>query len=111
MDQLAALFRRLFPFISGEEFFSVFRTDYLKYLKMYWSFFIAAILLSTHPPFNLLKRLLLCCASDTGHTVSRKVKTLSIIALSLILAAIFFGSFYCMYRIVCTADLTIRFVL
>ena len=97
-DQLSALFRRLFPFISGEGFWSVFRYDYLKYLKMYWPFFIAAVLLCTHLPFDLLRKLQTLCSGGADTAASRSAVLSGRCGLVIILAAVFFGSLYCMYR-------------
>lgn len=79
MDQLGILFTRLFPFF-GQGAWSVFRYDYLKYIKLYYPFFIAGFLLSTRFPFLLLKRIR-----------SRKV-------LCILTAVIFCACVYCMYR-------------
>ena len=79
IGQLGVFFTRLFPFF-GQEPWSIFRYDYLKYLKMYYPFFIAGILLSTRLPFNILKR-----------TKDKRV-------IFVILLAILGGSIYCMYR-------------
>ena len=79
MGQLAVFFTRLFPFF-GQGVWSTFRYDYLKYLNMYYPFFIAGILLSAKLPFNLLKR------------IKRPL------VIWLILGAILGASVYCMYR-------------
>ncbi|MDD6146159.1 MAG: MBOAT family protein [Oscillospiraceae bacterium] len=79
MSELGVFFSRLFPLFGGG-FWSVFRYDYLKYLKMYFPFFIAGFLFSTKLPYNMLK----------------KIKKFWPIVL--IIAAIFAGSVYCMCR-------------
>lgn len=78
LGQLGVLFTRLFPFF-GQGPWSVFRYDYLKYLKLYWPFFLTGILFSTKLPFVLLK----------------KIK--NAVVLWLLLAAILAASVYCMY--------------
>ncbi len=77
--QLGIFFTRLFPFLKPG-FVPLFPGDYLKYLGMYYPFFIIGILFSTKLPFNILKR----------------IKNKYIIRL--ILLAILLGSVYCMYR-------------
>lgn len=79
MGELALFFTRLFPFF-GQGVWSVFRYDYVKYLQQYYPFFAAGILFSTTLPYTLLK----------------KIKSKAVIAV--LLAAIFLGSIYCMYR-------------
>lgn len=79
MEQLGILFTRLFPFF-GQGVWSVFRYDYLKYIKLYYPFFIAGFLLSTKFPFQILKRIR-----------NRKV-------LCILTAVIFSVCVYCMYR-------------
>lgn len=79
INQLGIFFSRLFP-ISDGVVWSVFRYDYLKYLKLYWPFFVVGILFSTHLPFKLLKR------------IKKPV------ILWLLLGAVFVTSVYCMYR-------------
>lgn len=79
MQQMGIFFSRLFPFFSnGYE--PLFPGDYLKYLGMYYPFFIAGFLLSTKLPFNILKKI------ENKHIIR------------LILLAILLGSVYCMYR-------------
>lgn len=56
MGQLGMFYSRLFP-VFGESPWSVFQYDYLKYLKLYYPFFLAGILLSTRLPFRLLQRI------------------------------------------------------
>lgn len=80
IGQLAVFLSRLFPFFGQGGFWSVFRYDYLKYLKLYYPFFIAGILFSVKLPFKILKNL-----------KNRTVKCL-------ILIAIFCASVYCMYK-------------
>lgn len=79
IGQLGVFFTRLFPFF-GQGVWSIFRYDYLKYLNLYYPFFIAGILFSTKLPFCILKR----------------IKSRTIIGL--LLAIIFGASVYCMYR-------------
>lgn len=79
INQLGIFFSRLFPFFGGGVW-SVFRYDYLKYLSLYWPFFIAGILFSTHLPFNLLKR------------IKKPV------VIWVLLGIVFVASVYCMYR-------------
>ena len=54
IGQLGVFFTRLFPFF-GQGPGSVFGLDYLKYLKMYYPFLIAGMILSTRIPYNLLR--------------------------------------------------------
>ena len=77
--QLGIFFTRLFPFF-GQGVWSVFKHDYLKYLGMYYPFFIAGFLLSTKLPYNLL----------------RKIKQRKVIYILIVI--IFIASVYCMYR-------------
>lgn len=79
IEQLGVFFTRLFPFF-GQGVWSIFRYDYLKYLNLYYPFFIAGILFSTKLPFCILKR----------------IKSRTIIVL--LIAIIFGASIYCMYR-------------
>lgn len=79
MHMLLVFFSRLFPFF-GQGVWSIFRYDYLKYLKLYYPFFIAGILFSTRLPFKLLKQIK------------------SRILIWLMLAAILIACVYCMYR-------------
>ena len=79
IGQLGVFFTRLFPFF-GQGVWSIFRYDYIKYLKLYWPFLVAGLLFSTHLPFNILKL----------------IKNRFVIAG--ILAVIFIASVYCMYR-------------
>ncbi|MFQ9425509.1 MAG: MBOAT family O-acyltransferase [Anaerovoracaceae bacterium] len=79
MDKLAVFFSRLFPFF-GDGVWSVFRYDYLKYLKMYWPFLIICLVMSAILPQNILK-----------HVRNR-------LLLWTILAAILAACIYCMYR-------------
>jgi len=79
MGQLGIFFSRLFPFF-GQGVWSVFRYDYLKYLKRYSLFFLAGILFSTRLPYRILKRM----------------KNPVIIWLAAVV--IFAASVYCMYR-------------
>ncbi|MEE1239010.1 MAG: MBOAT family protein, partial [Acutalibacteraceae bacterium] len=79
LGKLGIFFSRLFPFF-GNEVWSVFRYDYLKYLKLYFPFLIAGFLFSTKLPYNLLK----CIKNRT--------------VICIILAVIFAASVYCMYK-------------
>ena len=79
IGQLGVFFTRLFPFFKQGPW-SVFRYDYVKYLKLYFPFFIAGGLFSSKMPFNVLKKI-----------KSPFIKTV-------FLAVIFFASVYCMYR-------------
>lgn len=56
IGQLEIFFTRLFPFF-GQGVWSDFRYDYLKYLNMYYPFFIAGVLFSTKLPYIGLKRI------------------------------------------------------
>ena len=76
---LWVFFTRLFPFF-GQGVWSVFRYDYLKYLSLYYPFFIAGILFSTKIPFRFLKR------------IKSRMVIWSVVAI------IFLASVYCMYR-------------
>ena len=77
--QLGIFFTRLFPFF-GQGVWSVFRYDYVKYLKLYYPFLIAGIFFSTKLPFHMLKR------------IKNRIVIWSI------LAVVFLASVYCMYR-------------
>ena len=79
LGNLGVFFSRLFPFF-GEGVWSVFKYDFLKYLKLYFPFLIAGVLFSTKIPYRILKKL-----------KSPAIK-------GIILAVIFAGSVYCMYR-------------
>ena len=79
IGNLGVFFTRLFPFF-GQGVWSIFRYDYLKYLNLYYPFFIAGILFSTTLPFRILKR------------IKNRVM------IGLLLAVIFGASVYCMYR-------------
>lgn len=78
LGKLGVFFTRLFPFF-GQDVWSVFRYDYLKYLKLYFPFLIAGFLLSTKLPYKLLER----------------IKKPAVIWS--ILAVIFTASVYCMF--------------
>lgn len=77
--ELGVLFTRLFPFF-GTGVLSVFKYDYLKYLKEYYPFFIASILFSTRLPYKLLERIR------------------NSVLVPILLLAIFSASIYCMYK-------------
>lgn len=79
INQLAVFFTRLFPFF-GNNPFSVFRYDYLKYLEMYYPFLISGLIFSTKLPYSILK----------------KIKNKFIIAIILLL--ILAGSIYCIFK-------------
>lgn len=79
MRELGVLFTRLFPFF-GTGALSVFKYDYLKYLKEYYPFLIASILFSTRLPYKLLERIR------------------NSVLVPILLLAIFSASIYCMYK-------------
>lgn len=79
LKQLQALFMRLFPFF-GQGVWSVFRYDYLKYWKIYYPFLLIGILFCTKLPYQLL--------AETKRKFFIKI----------LLAGIFIGCAYCMYR-------------
>ncbi len=79
MGQMGIFFGRLFA-CDGQGLWSVFRTDYLKYGGLYWPFFLAAFVLSTHWPFEILKK----CKNK--------------LVIGALLLGIFGASVYCMYR-------------
>ncbi|MGN1479250.1 MAG: MBOAT family O-acyltransferase [Acutalibacteraceae bacterium] len=79
IGQLGVFFTRLFPFF-GQGIWSVFRYDYLKYLKLYWPFLVVGAVFSTKQPYKLL----------------RKIK--NPLFKWLILAVIFGASVYCIFR-------------
>ena len=80
ITDLKIFFTRLFPFF-GQGVWSVFRYDYLKYLKIYSPFLVVALLLCTRLPFKLLDKI-------------REKKW----RVWIILAVILIASVYCMYR-------------
>lgn len=79
INQLLIFLSRLFPF-SNQGIWSVFRYDYIKYLKLYYPFFIAGTLFSTKYPYTWLRNI------KKG------------IIKWLIIILIFIASIYCMYR-------------
>ncbi len=79
MRELGILFTRLFPFF-GTGALSVFKYDFLKYLKEYYPFFIASILFSTRLPYKLLEHIR------------------NSVLVPILLLAIFSASIYCMYK-------------
>lgn len=79
MRELGILFTRLFPFF-GTGALSVFKYDFLKYLKEYCLFFIVSILLSTRLPYKLLERIK------------------NSVFVPILLLVIFSASIYCMYK-------------
>lgn len=56
IGDLGVFYSRLFPFFKDGPW-SVFRHDYLKYLNLYYPFFIAGFLFSTRIPFRLLQKI------------------------------------------------------
>ena len=80
ISQLGIFLSRLFPFF-GETSGTVYEYDYIKYFKMYYPFFIAGFILSSSLPYRILM----------------KIKDNNII-IDLLLAVIFAGSLYCMYK-------------
>lgn len=79
LSQLGLFFSRLFPFFN-QGAAVVFQDDYLKYLSLYYPFFIAGILFSTKIPFNLMKR-----------TKNKKLIWTMLLVIAM-------ASGYCMYR-------------
>lgn len=79
MRELGILFTRLFPFF-GTGALSVFKYDFLKYLKEYYLFFIVSILFSTRLPYKFLERIR------------------NSVLVPILLLAIFSASIYCMYK-------------
>lgn len=79
MDKMTVFFSRLFP-IFGEGAWSLFRYDYVKYLKMYWPFLLVCAVMSPVLPQNFLKK-----------AEKRKL-------LWAILSAVLAACLYCMYR-------------
>ena len=77
--EAALFFSRMFA-LPPTGFFSIFRTDYLKYLNIYGIYLLAGFLFSTRFPYQLLCRI--------------KHKCVIVALLSLIAAA----SLYCMWR-------------
>ncbi|MCM1506099.1 MAG: MBOAT family protein [Ruminococcus flavefaciens] len=77
--ELGIYFKRLFPFIPQEKGV-ILDGDYIKYLKIYWKFFVAGIIFSTRLPQKL-------------YTRFKKTFVCAIILL-----AIFWGAVYCMYK-------------
>lgn len=79
IEKIGIFFTRLFPFF-GQGIWSVFRYDYLKYLKLYFPFLFAGAILSFKFPFRFFK----------------KIKNPFITGG--FLAAVFTASVYCMYK-------------
>lgn len=79
LHQMGIFFSRLFPFF-GQGPWSVFPQDYLKYLKLYFPFLLAGVLMCMRFPFRVLKEY-------------RKRNVMKIVY-----AGIFLGSVYCLYR-------------
>lgn len=77
--ELGIYFKRLLPFIPQEKSYFL-EGDYIKYLKIYWKFFLAGILFSTRLPQKLYykyKKTIVC---------------------AVLLLAVFWGAVYCMYK-------------
>lgn len=77
--ELGIYFKRLLPFIPQEKAY-VLEGDYIKYLKIYWKFFVAGILFSTRIPkkfYEKYKKTVVC---------------------AVLLLAVFWGAVYCMYQ-------------
>ncbi|MDE5770750.1 MAG: MBOAT family protein [Ruminococcus sp.] len=77
--ELGIYFKRLFPFIPQEKSV-VLDGDYIKYLKIYWKFFVAGILFSTRFPQKIYEK----------HK-----KT---VVCAVVLLTVFWGAVYCMYK-------------
>ncbi|MDE6426635.1 MAG: MBOAT family protein [Ruminococcus sp.] len=77
--ELGIYFKRLFPFIPQKESV-ILDGDYIKYLKIYWKFFIAGILFSTRIPQKFYE------------------KYQKTVVCAVILLAVFWGAVYCMYK-------------
>ena len=78
-SQLGVYFCRLLPFIP-QQTYPVLEHDYLKYLGIYWKFFLAGAVFSTDLPERIYKKI-----KDT-------------IAIKLVLLAVFWLSVYCIYK-------------
>lgn len=79
ISQLGVYFCRLLPFIP-QQAYPVLEHDYLKYLGIYWKFFLAGAVFSTDLPERIYKKI-----KDT-------------IAIKLVLLAVFWLSVYCIYK-------------
>ena len=79
ISQLGVYFCRLLPFIP-QQTYPVLEHDYLKYLGIYWKFFLAGAVFSTYLPERIYKKI-----KDT-------------IAIKLVLLAVFWLSVYCIYK-------------
>ena len=79
ISQLGVYFCRLLPFIP-QQTYPVLEHDYLKYLGIYWKFFLAGAVFSTDLPERIYKKI-----KDT-------------IAIKLVLLAVFWLSVYCIYK-------------
>ncbi len=79
ISQLVVYFCRLLPFIP-QQTYPVLEHDYLKYLGIYWKFFLAGAVFSTDLPERIYKKI-----KDT-------------IAIKLVLLAVFWLSVYCIYK-------------
>ena len=77
--ELGIYFKRLIPFIPQEKGV-ILAGDYLKYLKIYWKFFLAGILFSTRIPQKFYEKY--------NKTV----------VCAVLLLAVFWGAVYCMYK-------------
>lgn len=79
ISQISVFFSRLFPFF-GQNIFSTFRYDYLKYINMYYPFLIFGFIFCTKIPYKLLKKI----KNDTVITI--------------IILLILAGSIFCIFR-------------
>ncbi|MDE5582749.1 MAG: MBOAT family protein [Ruminococcus sp.] len=77
--ELGIYFKRLFPFIPQEKG-NILDGDYIKYLKIYWKFFLAGIIFTLRFPQKLYE----------------KYKKTPLCAI--LLLAVFWGAVYCMYK-------------
>lgn len=77
--ELGVYFKRLLPFIP-QKTYAVLDNDYLKYIKIYKTYFIAGIFFSTKLPQKIYEKI-----KDTVFGV-------------IILLAVFWASVYCMYK-------------
>lgn len=77
--ELGIYFKRLFPFLPQQKNM-ILDGDYIKYLKIYWKFFVAGIIFSTRLP----------------QIIYRKFKKSTVCAI--LLLVVFWGAVYCMYK-------------
>ena len=80
MHSLGIYFQRLFPFLPHEDG-RVMQGDYLKYLHIYWKYFLAAVFLCT--PF--------------AQKLALKLKNQKLLTAAGYIA-VFLACIYCMYR-------------